>query len=302
MGFFNKLVSGLTKTRDNLVNQIKSVLSGKKISEELFEELEEILIVADVGVASTMEIMDNVRERCKTEKAKDGEDVEKILKEEIRDLLGDKEELVPPNTKPWVIMVVGVNGVGKTTTIGKLAAKFSNEGKKVVLAAGDTFRAAAAEQLEIWAKRADAQLISQKEGSDPAAVAYDAIQAAKSRKADVLIIDTAGRLHTKSNLMDELKKMHRVVNREMPDAPHDVLLVIDATTGQNGLSQAKVFKEATEVNGIALTKLDGTAKGGIVVAIKSELGIPVKLIGVGEGIDDLQTFDPDQFIDALFGE
>ncbi|HHY18783.1 MAG TPA: signal recognition particle-docking protein FtsY [Firmicutes bacterium] len=302
MGFFNKLVSGLTKTRDNLVNQIKSVLSGKKISEELFEELEEILIVADVGVASTMEIMDNVRERCKTEKAKDGEDVEKILKEEIRDLLGDKEELVPPNTKPWVIMVVGVNGVGKTTTIGKLAAKFSNEGKKVVLAAGDTFRAAAAEQLEIWAKRADAQLISQKEGSDPAAVAYDAIQAAKSRKADVLIIDTAGRLHTKSNLMDELKKMYRVVNREMPDAPHDVLLVIDATTGQNGLSQAKVFKEATEVNGIALTKLDGTAKGGIVVAIKSELGIPVKLIGVGEGIDDLQTFDPDQFIDALFGE
>ena len=302
MGFFNKLVSGLTKTRDNLVNQIKSVLSGKKISEELFEELEEILIVADVGVASTMEIMDNVRERCKTEKAKDGEDVEKILKEEIRDLLGDKEELVPPNTKPWVIMVVGVNGVGKTTTIGKLAAKFSNEGKKVVLAAGDTFRAAAAEQLEIWAKRADAQLISQKEGSDPAAVAYDAIQAAKSRKADVLIIDTAGRLHTKSNLMDELKKMYRVVNREMPDAPHDVLLVIDATTGQNGLSRAKVFKEATEVNGIALTKIDGPAKGGIVVAIKSELGIPVKLIGVGEGIDDLQTFDPDQFIDALFGE
>ena len=197
-------------------------------------------------------------------------------------------------------MVVGVNGVGKTTTIGKLAARFTAEGKKVVLAAGDTFRAAAAEQLAIWADRSKAQLIRHEEGSDPAAVAYDAIQAARNRKADVLIIDTAGRLHTKSNLMEELKKVKRVISREMPDAPHDVLLVMDATTGQNGLSQAKVFKEATEVNGIVLTKLDGTAKGGIVVAIKRELGIPVKLVGVGEGIDDMQNFNPDDFVEALF--
>lgn len=302
MGFFNKLVSGLTKTRDNLVNQIKSVLKGKKVSEELFEELEEILIGADVGVASTMEIMENVRERTKKEKIFDGEEVERLLKEELKKLLGKKEELKPSQSTPWVIMVVGVNGVGKTTTIGKIAAKYAREGKKIVLAAGDTFRAAAAEQLGIWAERANAQLIRQAEGSDPAAVAFDAVQAAKTRKADVLIIDTAGRLHTKSNLMDELKKVRRVINREMPDAPHDVLLVMDATTGQNGLSQAKVFKEATEVNGIVLTKLDGTSKGGIVVAIKKELNLPVKLIGVGEGIDDLETFEPEEFVDALFGE
>lgn len=302
MGFFNKLVSGLTKTRDNLVNQIKSVLKGKKVSEELFEELEEILIGADVGVASTMEIMENVRERTKKEKIFEGEEVEILLKEELKKLLGKKEELKPSQSTPWVIMVVGVNGVGKTTTIGKIAAKYAREGKKIVLAAGDTFRAAAAEQLGIWAERANAQLIRQAEGSDPAAVAFDAVQAAKTRKADVLIIDTAGRLHTKSNLMDELKKVRRVINREMPDAPHDVLLVMDATTGQNGLSQAKVFKEATEVNGIVLTKLDGTSKGGIVVAIKKELNLPVKLIGVGEGIDDLETFEPEEFVDALFGE
>ncbi len=300
MGFFDKLVSGLTKTRDNLVKQIKSVLSGKKISEELFEELEEILIGADIGVTSTMEIMENVRERCRQEKVQEGSQVEKILQEEIRKVIGEKTELEPPATTPWVIMVVGVNGVGKTTTIGKLAARFTAEGKKVVLAAGDTFRAAAAEQLAIWAERSKAQLIRHEEGSDPAAVAYDAVQAARNRKADVLIIDTAGRLHTKSNLMEELKKIKRVISREMPDAPHDVLLVMDATTGQNGLSQAKVFKEATEVSGIVLTKLDGTAKGGIVIAIKRELGIPVKLVGVGEGIDDMQNFNPDDFVEALF--
>ena len=205
-----------------------------------------------------------------------------------------------PNAEPWVIMIVGVNGVGKTTTIGKLAAKFTSQGKKVVLAAGDTFRAAAAEQLGIWAERSGAQLIRHAEGSDPAAVAFDALQAARNRKADDLIVDTAGRLHTKSNLMDELKKVRRVLEREMPGAPHDVLLVIDATTGQNGLNQAKVFGEATGVSGIVLTKLDGTSKGGIVVAIKKELGLPVKFIGVGEGIDDLQEFDPNEFVEALF--
>jgi len=301
VGFFDRLFSGLTKTRDNLVKQIKSVLKGKKISEELFEELEEILIGADIGVKSTLEIVENVRERCKNEKIQDGEEVEKILKDELKKLLGENSALKPPETTPWVIMVVGVNGVGKTTTIGKLAAKFTKEGKKVMLAAGDTFRAAAAEQLGIWAERSKAQLIRHAEGSDPAAVAFDAVQAAKTRKSDVLIVDTAGRLHTKSNLMDELKKVRRVIDREMPGAPHDVLLVMDATTGQNGLSQAKVFKETTEVNGIVLTKLDGTSKGGIIVAIKKELDLPVKYIGVGEGIDDLQEFNPDEFIEALFG-
>jgi len=300
VGFFNKLVQGLTKTRNNLVNQIKSVLRGRKISEELFEELEEVLITADIGVKSTLEIVENLRERCREEKIQDGEEVENLLKEELKKLLGDGSGLKAPNAEPWVIMIVGVNGVGKTTTIGKLAAKFTSQGKKVVLAAGDTFRAAAAEQLGIWAERSGAQLIRHAEGSDPAAVAFDALQAARNRKADVLIVDTAGRLHTKSNLMDELKKVRRVLEREMPDAPHDVLLVIDATTGQNGLNQAKVFGEATGVSGIVLTKLDGTSKGGIVVAIKKELGLPVKFIGVGEGIDDLQEFDPNEFVEALF--
>ena len=232
MGFFNKLVQGLTKTRNNLVNQIKSVLRGRKISEELFEELEEVLITADIGVKSTLEIVENLRERCREEKIQDGEEVENLLKEELKKLLGDGSGLKAPNAEPWVIMIVGVNGVGKTTTIGKLAAKFTSQGKKVVLAAGDTFRAAAAEQLGIWAERSGAQLIRHAEGSDPAAVAFDALQAARNRKADVLIVDTAGRLHTKSNLMDELKKVRRVLEREMPGAPHDVLLVIDATTGQ----------------------------------------------------------------------
>ncbi len=302
MSFFDKLVSGLNKTRNNLVKQIQSVLKGKNITAELFEELEEILIGADIGVRSTLEIIENLKLRCAKEKIISGEEVEKILQEEIAKLLGNKEQLKPPASTPWIIMVVGVNGVGKTTTIGKLAAKFVAKGNKVILAAGDTFRAAAAEQLEIWANRSGAQLIRHEEGSDPAAVAYDAVQAARNRKADVLIIDTAGRLHTKTNLMEELKKIRRVINREIENAPQDVLLVLDATTGQNGLNQAKVFKEATEVNGIVLTKLDGTSKGGIVVAIKKELGLPVKLIGVGEGIEDLQEFDPNDFVAALFNK
>ena len=302
MGFFNKLVQGLTKTRNNLVNQIKSVLRGRKISEELFEELEEVLITADIGVKSTLEIVENLRERCREEKIQDGEEVENLLKEELKKLLGDGSGLKAPNAEPWVIMIVGVNGVGKTTTIGKLAAKFTSQGKKVVLAAGDTFRAAAAEQLGIWAERSGAQLIRHAEGSDPAAVAFDALQAARNRKADVLIVDTAGRLHTKSNLMDELKKVRRVLEREMPGAPHDVLLVIDATTGQNGLSQARLFHQAVDVSGLVLAKLDGTAKGGIVLAIQKELGLPVKYIGVGEGIEDLRPFYPEEFVEALFEE
>ncbi len=302
MGFFDKLVNGLNKTRNQLVKQIQSVLKGKSLSPELFEELEEILISADIGVGSTMEIIENLKLRCAKEKITSGDEVEEILKDEMAKLLGEKEQLKPAPTTPWVIMVVGVNGVGKTTTIGKLAAKFGEEGKKVILAAGDTFRAAAAEQLEIWAKRSKAQLIRHEEGSDPAAVAYDAVQAAKNRKADILIIDTAGRLHTKTNLMEELKKIRRVISREIENAPQDVLLVLDATTGQNGLNQAKVFKEATEVNGIVLTKLDGTSKGGIVIAIKKELSLPVKLIGVGEGIEDLQEFDPKDFVNALFSK
>lgn len=302
MSFFDKLVSGLNKTRNQLVKQIQSVLKGKSLSPELFEELEEILISADIGVSSTLEIIENLKLRCAKEKITSGDEVEEILKEEMVKLLGEKEQLKPAPTTPWVIMVVGVNGVGKTTTIGKLSAKFGEEGKKVILAAADTFRAAAAEQLEVWAKRSKAQLIRHEEGSDPAAVAYDAVQAAKNRKADILIIDTAGRLHTKTNLMEELKKIRRVISREIENAPQDVLLVLDATTGQNGLNQAKVFKEATEVNGIILTKLDGTSKGGIVVAIKKELSLPVKLIGVGEGIEDLQEFDPKEFVNALFSK
>jgi fused signal recognition particle receptor len=304
MGFFSKLKEGLTKTRQALVEKIENILPiGKKIDEELFEELEEALIQADVGVQTSMELVEAIRKAAKERKLETAEELKVVLKEKISEIMGvETQSLNIKDVSPTVIMVVGVNGVGKTTTIGKLANKLKQDGKKVLLGAGDTFRAAAIDQLEIWGNRVGVDIIKHKEGADTAAVAYDSVNAAKARGADVLIIDTAGRLHTKSNLMEELKKVKRVIDRELPGAPHEVLLVLDATTGQNAISQAKIFGEAADVTGIALTKLDGTAKGGVVIAIKSELSIPVKLIGIGEQIDDLKDFDAKEFVDALFGE
>lgn len=303
MGFFNKLKKGLEKTRKGITNKIDQILvSFGKIDEELFEELEEALIASDVGVDTTLKMIDDVKNKVKERKLTNPRDVKQLLKEELTTILSSGDSRLHLETKPSVIIVVGVNGVGKTTSIGKIAANLKRDGKKVILAAGDTFRAAAIEQLEVWANRSGAELIKHAEGSDPAAVVYDAIQAAKSRKADVLICDTAGRLHTKKNLMEELKKINRIIDREMPEASKETLLVLDATTGQNAVSQAKVFGEATNVTGIVLTKLDGTAKGGIILAIKAEQDIPVKLIGVGEQIDDLQEFNPREFVEALFAE
>lgn len=303
MGFFKRLKEGLNKTRQSFVEKLEQVVMGrKKIDEELYEELEEVLIQADVGVETALNLVEKVKEGAKKRNISDPAQLKDIFQEELEYLIGEKPE--PLNINPsglTVIMVVGVNGVGKTTTIGKLAHYFKNQGKKVILAAGDTFRAAAIEQLEFWGDRVGADVIKHAAGADPGAVAYDAMQAARARKCDVLLIDTAGRLHNKSNLMEELKKIRRVVNREMPDAPHETLLVLDATTGQNGISQAKLFGEAVNVTGIALTKLDGTAKGGVVIGIKTGLNIPVKMIGVGEGIDDLQPFNPQEFIAALYG-
>lgn len=304
MGFFDKLKAGLAKTRHGFVERIETLVTGrKKIDEELFEELEEILIQADVGVNTAVELVEELRRRAKERKVEDAAELKPILQERISEILGTED--IPVNIQvspPAVIMVVGVNGVGKTTTIGKLAARFKDEGKKVLLAAGDTFRAAAIDQLEIWGNRIGVDVIKHREGADPAAVVFDAIQAARARNTDILIIDTAGRLHTKSNLMEELKKVHRVISREIPDAPHEVLLVLDATTGQNAISQAKIFGEAVGVTGLALTKLDGTAKGGVVIGIKSELDIPVKLIGIGEKLDDLRDFEARDFATALFSE
>ncbi|MGE5575983.1 MAG: signal recognition particle-docking protein FtsY [Syntrophothermus sp.] len=303
-GFFSRLKEGLAKTRQGFVEKVEKLVAGhNRIDEELYEELEAALVEADVGVSTTMEILDKVREQVRARGVKDPADVKGILKEVILEVIGNEPNpLAEAGEGPTVIMVVGVNGVGKTTTIGKLAARFKGAGKKVVLGASDTFRAAAIDQLEIWAGRAGVDLIKHQENSDPAAVAYDALQAARSRKADYVIVDTAGRLHTKSNLMEELKKVRRVLNRELPGAPHEVLLVLDATTGQNAVSQAKIFDEAVGVTGIALTKLDGTAKGGVVVAISRGLRIPVKLIGIGEQVDALQDFVPRDFVDALFAE
>lgn len=303
LNFFEKLKTGLTKTRKDMSEKIESVLlSYKKVDDELFDDLEEILITADVGMNTTMEIIDRLKARVKSEKVNDPLQVKELLKEEIRKLM---KESIPNNELklsplPAVMLVVGVNGVGKTTTIGKLSNTFRKEGKKVLIAAGDTFRAAAIEQLEEWSKRSKVEFIAHTEGADPAAVIFDGIQAAKARKTDVLICDTAGRLHNKANLMNELNKIFRVVDREYPDATKEVLLVLDATTGQNAINQAKVFKEVANVTGIALTKLDGTAKGGVILALQAELKLPVKLVGVGEGIDDLQPFIVDDFVEAIF--
>lgn len=302
-GFFEKLKDGLAKTRNDISGKIDGVLNSyKKIDEELFEDLEEVLITADVGANTTMELIDRLRDRIKKEKTKDPIEVKELLKDEIRKLMkesvDDNSLVVDPS--PAVILVVGVNGVGKTTTIGKMSNNFKNQGKKVLIAAGDTFRAAAIEQLKEWSDRSGSEFIAHTEGADPAAVIYDGIQAAKARKSDVLICDTAGRLHNKSNLMNELNKIFRIVEREYGDATKEVLLVLDATTGQNAISQAKVFKEVANITGVVLTKLDGTAKGGVVIALQAELHLPIKLIGVGEGIEDLQDFNVDDFVEAIF--
>jgi fused signal recognition particle receptor len=300
MGFFDRLKESLTKTRKGLVEKVESIFTGRKVDETTLEELEEILIMSDVGTTAASEIMSVIREKARNGEAKDTDSVKGLLKSEMISILGDFQPLMVSGSKPFVILAVGVNGVGKTTTIGKLASRFRSQGLSVLLAAGDTFRAAGIEQLEIWAKRADTQFVQHQKGSDPAAVAFDAVIAAKSRGIDIVIIDTAGRLHTKSNLMEELKKVKRSIDKALPGTHVEVLLVVDATTGQNALRQAEMFNETVGITGIALTKLDGTAKGGIVFAIKKGLGIPVRLIGVGEGIDDLRDFDPGEFVEALF--
>jgi len=300
MGFFDRLKESLTKTRKGLVEKVESIFTGRKVDETTLEELEEILIMSDVGTTAASEIMTVIREKASKGEAKDTDSVKGLLKSEMISILGDFQPLQVSESKPFIILAVGVNGVGKTTTIGKLASRFRSQGLSVLLAAGDTFRAAGIEQLEIWAKRADTQFVQHQKGSDPAAVAFDAVIAAKSRGIDIVIIDTAGRLHTKSNLMEELKKVKRSIDKALPGTSAEVLLVVDATTGQNALRQAEMFNETVGITGIALTKLDGTAKGGIVFAIKKGLGIPVRLIGVGEGIDDLRDFDPGEFVEALF--
>lgn len=300
MGFFEKLKNGLFKTKNAIVGKIDSLFkSFRKVDEDLFDELEELLISADLGVGTTEEILDELRDYAKENKIKDSEGIRDHLYEMLRFLLGESEPL-NLSTKPSVILVIGVNGVGKTTSIGKIAAELKREGKRVIVCAADTFRAAAAEQLAVWCDRAGVELVRQGAGADPAAVVYDAIGAVKSRHADVLLIDTAGRLHNKKNLMDELAKIDRVIGRELPDAARETLLVLDATTGQNAVLQAKEFKETSKITGLVLTKLDGTAKGGIVLSIRRELGIPVKFIGVGEKIDDMKPFDADEFARALF--
>ncbi len=302
MGFFNKIKEGLKKTRDAVIGQIDSMLkSFTKIDDELFEELEELLVMGDVGVPTAEKICEELKKRVKKEGIKNPNEIHRLLEETVSDMLRGGEEL-DLSTTPSIILVIGVNGVGKTTTIGKLANHLTKQDKKVILAAGDTFRAAAIEQLEIWADRSHCEIIKQNEGSDPAAVIYDAISAAKARHADVIICDTAGRLHNKKPLMDELAKINRIIDRELPDASKEKLLVLDATTGQNAVNQAEQFSLATGITGIVLTKLDGTAKGGVVLAIKEGLGIPVKYIGVGEQIDDLQPFDAEGFARALFAQ
>lgn len=300
-GFFKKLVSGLTKTRDNIVHGIDNVFSGfSKIDDDFYEELEETLIMGDLGVNTTEEIIENLKEKVKENHIKNPEECKELLINTIKEQMDLGENAYEFENRKSIILVIGVNGVGKTTSIGKLAAQLKAQGKKVVLAAADTFRAAATEQLTEWANRSGVDIISQSEGSDPAAVIYDAISAGRARNADVIICDTAGRLHNKKNLMEELKKINRIIDKEMPEAYRENLIVLDGTTGQNALSQLREFKEAADVTGIILTKMDGTAKGGIAVAIQAEYGIPVKYIGVGEHIDDLQKFNSQDFVNALF--
>ncbi|MBE6764588.1 MAG: signal recognition particle-docking protein FtsY [Ruminococcaceae bacterium] len=300
MGFFEKIKQGLKKTKEGIFGKVDSFFkSFTKIDEELFEELEELLIAADCGAPTAAEICERLRKRVKETGTKEPNAVKDLLQEVIADMMGGGQELVI-NTTPSAILVIGVNGVGKTTTIGKMCASLRAEGKKVVIAAADTFRAAAIDQLAIWADRSGCDIVKHSEGADPAAVVFDAVNAAKARGADVVIIDTAGRLHNKKYLMDELAKISRVLDRELPDGDREVLLVLDATTGQNAVNQAKAFKETAGLTGIVLTKLDGTARGGVVIAIKQDLGVPVKYIGVGEQIDDLQPFDANEFARALF--
>ena len=301
MGFFEKLVAGLGKTRDNIVSGMDSIFHGfSRIDDDFYEELEEVLIMGDLGVQATYDILDDLKAKVKEKHIKEPMECRELLIESIKEQMDIGETAYEFENRTSVVMVIGVNGVGKTTTIGKLAGKLRAENKKVVIAAADTFRAAAGEQLKEWANRSQAELIGGQEGSDPAAVIYDAIAAAKSRNADVLICDTAGRLHNKKNLMEELKKINRIIDKEYPDAYRETLVVLDGTTGQNALAQAKQFMEVADITGIILTKLDGTAKGGIAVAIQSELGIPVKYVGIGEKIDDLQKFDANDFVNALF--
>jgi fused signal recognition particle receptor len=300
MGFFDRLKEGLSKTRKGFVEKVEALFTGRKIDDSTLEELEEILIMSDVGANAASDIMTVIREKARKGEANDAGSVKELLKKEMADLLGETQPIALSEKKPFVILAVGVNGVGKTTTIGKLASRFRSQGLSVLLAAGDTFRAAGIEQLEIWSERSGTQIVKHQKNSDPAAVAFDAVTAAVSRNTDVVIIDTAGRLHTKINLMEELKKVRRSVDKALPGAPHETLLVVDATTGQNALRQAELFHEAVGITGIALTKLDGTAKGGIIFAIKKALGIPVRLIGIGEGIEDLRDFEPKEFVEALF--
>ena len=300
MGFFDKLKNGLNKTKKSFDEKINTVFSSfRKVDEDFLEELEEILIMSDIGMDTSVKIINSLRERMKKEKIEDEEDVKKALREEMQKILEVTDVNLHLNTKPSVILVVGVNGVGKTTSIGKIANRLAKDGKKVVVAAADTFRAAAVEQLEIWAKRSGADIVKREEGVDPASVVYDAIKITREKNADVLIVDTAGRLHNKKYLMDELNKIQKVINKEMAEADKEVLLVIDGTTGQNAISQVKAFKEEADITGLVLTKLDGTAKGGVVIGIVEENKIPVKFIGVGEQIDDMEIFNAEDFVKAI---
>lgn len=300
-GFFSRLVEGLNKTRENIVSGMDSIFSGfSAIDEDFYEELEETLIMGDLGIQTTMSVLEDLRKKVKEQHIKEPAECKQLLIDSIRKQMDLGENAYEFENRKSVVLVIGVNGVGKTTSVGKLAGQLKDEGKKVILAAADTFRAAAIEQLTEWANRAGVEIIAQQEGSDPAAVIYDAVAAAKSRQADVLICDTAGRLHNKKNLMEELRKINRIIDKEYPDAYRETLVVLDGTTGQNAMAQAKQFMEVADITGIILTKLDGTAKGGIAVAIQSELGIPVKYVGVGEKIDDLQKFNSEDFVTALF--
>ncbi len=300
MGFFDKLKNGLNKTKKSFDEKINNVFSNfRKVDEEFLDELEEVLIMSDIGVETSTKIIDSLRERIKKEKIEGEEEVKKALREEMQKILDVADISLHLNTKPSVILVIGVNGVGKTTSIGKIANRLARDGKKVVVAAADTFRAAAVEQLEIWAKRAGAGIVKREEGVDPASVVYDAIKQTKEQGADILIVDTAGRLHNKKYLMDELNKIQKVINKEMPEADKEVLLVIDGTTGQNAISQVKAFKQEADITGLVLTKLDGTAKGGVVIGIVEENKIPVKFIGVGEKIDDMEIFNSEDFVKAI---